>query len=83
MNRQLIEIMRSQGDAKCIIIDDVCYSYQDVVVGIEQWITVFSGYGIASGAVVAIEGIYSLERKKSGGMNWLLFMIKDIFSLHL
>lgn len=61
MNRQLIEIMRSQGDAKCIIIDDVCYSYQDVVVGIEQWITVFSGYGIASGAVVAIEGIYSFE----------------------
>ncbi|MCX8985933.1 ANL family adenylate-forming protein [Citrobacter portucalensis] len=61
MNLQLIELMHARGDGKCIILDDEIFSYQDVANGIQQWVSVFSDYGIRSGAVVAIEGSYSLD----------------------
>ncbi|MDN8600274.1 long-chain fatty acid--CoA ligase [Citrobacter sp. S2-9] len=61
MNLQFIELMRTRGDERCIILDDEMFSYQDVADSAQQWVSVFSDYGIRAGTVVAIEGIYSLD----------------------
>ena len=61
LNLQLMERMRDRGDEKCIVLDKECYTYHDVLDGMKQWVSVFTSYDIKAGAIVAIEGAYSLD----------------------
>lgn len=61
MNMKFIEFMHTLGDAKCIILNSQCFTYRNVVDGIQRWESEFSNYGITQGSVVALEGEYSLD----------------------
>jgi acyl-CoA synthetase (AMP-forming)/AMP-acid ligase II len=61
MNLKFIEFMHTLGDAKCLIINGQCFTYRNVVDGIQRWDSEFYNYGITQGSVAALEGAYSLD----------------------
>jgi len=55
----LIDRMRSWENEKAIIWRDSEFTYRDLLLSIDSWISELDTRGIQSGSVVAIEGDYS------------------------